>query len=123
MAVNKGGRPKKMIDQKMFETLCGIQCTKDEICDVLDIDEKTLTRWCKDTYKMGFSDIHKKKSAVGKMSLRRSQFKLAEKSAVMAIFLGKNYLGQKDTIEQNFEDKDGIINDLIGALNNAKKTQ
>jgi DNA-binding CsgD family transcriptional regulator len=32
----------------------------------------------------------------GKMSLRRKQFRLAEKSAGMAIFLGKNYLGQRD---------------------------
>ena len=34
------------------------------------------------------------------MSLRRNQFKLAEKSAAMAIFLGKNYLGQTDRFEQ-----------------------
>ncbi len=30
------------------------------------------------------------------MSLRRFQFKLAQRSAAMAIFLGKNYLGQSD---------------------------
>jgi hypothetical protein len=30
------------------------------------------------------------------MSLRRAQFKLAETNASMAIFLGKQYLGQKD---------------------------
>lgn len=97
--MNNGGRPKKQIDIKMFETMCAIQCTKEEICDILDINEKTLTRWCKDTYSMSFYDIYKKKSATGKMSLRRMQFKLAEKSATMAIFLGKNYLGQKDNVE------------------------
>ena len=32
------------------------------------------------------------------MSLRRAQFRLAEKSAAMAIFLGKNYLGQSDHV-------------------------
>ena len=34
------------------------------------------------------------------MSLRRIQWKLADKNTSMAIFLGKQYLGQKDTIEQ-----------------------
>lgn len=97
--MNNGGRPKKEIDLKMFETMCGIQCTKEEICNILDINEKTLTRWCNDTYGIGFYDIYKKKSATGKMSLRRMQFKLAEKNATMAIFLGKNYLGQKDNVE------------------------
>jgi len=121
--INKGGRPKKEIDKRIFENLCAIQCVKDEICDIFDVDEKTLTRWCKDTYNMGFSDVYKKKSATGKMSLRRYQFDLAKKSPAMAIFLGKNYLGQKDTFEQNIEDKNGIIDDLIGALNSAKKAE
>ena len=106
--VNKGGRPKVEINQKMFENMCAIQCTKDEICSILDIDEKTLTRWCKDTYGIGFSDIYKSKSKVGLMSLRRTQFKLAEKSYAMAIFLGKQYLGQKDTIENINENNDRI---------------
>ena len=96
---NKGGRPKKQIDKNMFETMCGIQCTKDEICAILDLDEKTLTRWCNDTYGMGFSDIYKNKSQVGKMSLRRIQYKLAEKNPTMAIWLGKQYLNQRDRQE------------------------
>ena len=35
-----------------------------------------------------------------RIKLRRNQLKLSEKSAAMAIFLGKNYLGQTDRIEQ-----------------------
>lgn len=34
-----------------------------------------------------------------KIRLRRNQLKLSEKSAAMAIFLGKNYLGQRDSFE------------------------
>ena len=33
---------------------------------------------------------------MGKISLRRMQWRLAETSATMAIFLGKQYLGQKN---------------------------
>lgn len=118
--MNKGGRPKKEIDVKMFETMCGIQCTKDEICDILDIDEKTLTRWCKETYEMGFSEIYKKKSATGKMSLRRMQFKLAEKHPAMAIWLGKQILNQKDSVDDGQEKKARItiINSLPKDENN-----
>lgn len=89
-------RPKKVIDQKMFEKLCSFQCTRDEICAWFDITDKTLDRWCKETYKAGFSAVFAQKKAVGKISLRRAQFQLAAKSPAMAIFLGKNYLNQKD---------------------------
>jgi hypothetical protein len=47
---------------------------------------------------MGFSDVYKKFSADGKKSLRRYQFELAEKNPTMAIWLGKNLLGQKDEV-------------------------
>lgn len=53
-------RPRKEIDSKQFEALCKIQCTQAEICDVLDVTDKTLTRWCRETYSLGFSDIYKK---------------------------------------------------------------
>ena len=109
------------IDKKTFENLCAIQCTKDEICGIFDIDEKTLTRWCKDIYNEGFSDVFKRKSQTGKMSLRRTQFKLAEKNPTMAIFLGKQYLGQRDNVEVEHTANNGILTDLLGALNNAKK--
>ena len=91
------GRPRKEIDQTQFEKLCGLQCTEEEILGWFDITDKTLCSWCKRTYGSTFSDVYAKKRETGKISLRRAQFKLAEKSAAMAIFLGKNYLGQKDT--------------------------
>lgn len=49
---------------------------------------------------MTFADTYKSKSQVGKSSLRRAQWKLAEKNASMAIWLGKQYLGQRDIVEQ-----------------------
>lgn len=99
MALNKGGRPPKEFDAELFENLCGIMCTEDEICDIFKTTDKTLSGWCKRQYGIGFSDAHKRFSARGKLSLRRYQFKLAQKNASMAIFLGKNYLGQRDAME------------------------
>jgi hypothetical protein len=57
-----------------------------------------LGRWCKEIYGDGFSQIYKIKRQGGKVSLRRQQFKIAETNAKMAIWLGKQYLGQVDTL-------------------------
>ena len=92
-------RPKKEIDQKQFEALCGLQCTLLEICDALDVSDKTLYGWCKRTYGEHFSEVFAKKRGKGKISLRRMQWRLAEKNASMAIWLGKQYLGQREVVE------------------------
>lgn len=119
MTKNKGGRPKKQIDKKLFENLCSIQCTKDEMCGILECHEETLTRWCHDTYGMGFSDIYKRKSVKGKASLRRMQFKSAEKGNVaMLIWLGKQYLGQKDKVEETTDAGSEVADALRGLLGN-----
>lgn len=105
-------RPRKEIDQRSFESLCGIQCTKEEICGFFDVTDKTLESWCKRTYNAGFSDVFKQKRGAGRISLRRTQFRLAEKSAAMAIFLGKQYLGQSDSLNVTTEGKVMIVDDL-----------
>ena len=95
----KIGRPKKQINQKQFETLCAMQCTQQEICDVVEVTDKVLTAWCKETYGLSFSEVFSQKRNAGKASLRRMQWRLAEKNPAMAIFLGKNYLQQSDKQE------------------------
>lgn len=81
-------RPRKEIDQKQFENLCGLQCTLEEICGWFDVTDKTLNSWCKRTYHTSFSEVFKKKRGAGKISLRRSQWQLAAKSASMAYLAG-----------------------------------
>ena len=98
----KMGRPKIEIDKAKFEKLCGIMCTLEELAGFFDCSEDTIERWVKRTYNMTFAEAYKKLSYQGKISLRRSQFRLAEKNASMAIWLGKQYLGQKDVIETDF---------------------
>lgn len=121
---NLGGRPSKMelINKLQFEEMCNIQCTKDEICAIFQIDEKTLTKWCQETYNVGFSDIYKTKSSGGKMSLRRKQFQSAENGNVtMQIWLGKQYLGQTDKVEEKVTTvEEKLANGLIAAVNKAK---
>lgn len=95
-------RPKKEIDQKQFEDLCGLQCTKEEICQFFRITDKTLDRWCKETYGSSFSEVFKIKRGVGKISLRRAQYEAALKgNTSLLIWLGKQYLHQS---EYNIDD-------------------
>lgn len=100
----KTGRPKITIDERQFETLCRIHCTLEEIALVNNCSEDTIERWCKETYKnengepMTFSEVYQKFSAEGKSSLRRWQIRSAENgNTAMLIWLGKQYLGQKET--------------------------
>ena len=96
---NPNGRPRKIIDQQEFEKLCALQCTLNEVCAWFRIDDNTLNKWCKETYGTTFSEVFKVKRGIGQVSLRRSQFQMAEKNPTMAIWLGKQYLGQRENIE------------------------
>lgn len=94
------------LDQGQFEGLCELQCTKQEICGFFHITDKTLEKWCRRTYKAGFSDVFREKRGRGKIALRRAQFRLAQSNANMAIWLGKNWLGQKDEPDELADTED-----------------
>ena len=105
-------RPNKEIDKATFEKLCSLQCTKEEIAGFFDVSEDTIERWCRRTYKESFAVVFSKRRVGGKISLRRSQFRLAEKNANMAIWLGKQYLDQKDNIDIETTEEVTIVNDI-----------
>ena len=101
------GRPKKEFDKKVFQDLVGLGCTQEEICwffrdetgKSANID--TLTRWCKREFGMTFQEYFRQNGCMAlKIQLRRNQMNLSKTSAAMAIFLGKNMLGQTDRVEQ-----------------------
>lgn len=104
------GRPKKEIDYVTVEKLANIQCTQEEIASFLGISSRTLLRDEK------FKELFAKGRESGKMSLRRIQWKHAEKSATMAIWLGKQYLGQKDNIEVANTDELNKVKELLGKI-------
>lgn len=119
----KMGRPKIEIDQKQFEKLCELQCTLQEMCSFFNCCEDTLEKWVKETYKQTFSEIFSLKRGRGKISLRRTQFQLAEKNPTMAIWLGKQYLDQKDTanITVKTEIEQETIDAVEGFIHGANK--
>lgn len=92
-------RPRIEIDKEHFKKLCGLQCTLEEISAWFKCSEDTIERWCKRELSMSFADAFKTFSADGKISLRRIQFRMAETNPSMAIWLGKQYLGQREQQE------------------------
>lgn len=97
---NPVGRPPIDIDYAACEKLARIMCTHSEIAEVLGVSLSTLE------HDQQFLQVHKKGIEAGKASLRRMQWKSAEDGNVTSqIWLGKQYLGQRD--KQELTGKDG----------------
>ena len=132
------GRNRKDYDKKQFVDLVGLGCSEKEICWWFR-DEKgkpanndTLTRWCKREFGMTFKEFYEKNGAMMlKVKLRQNQLALSSKSAAMAIFLGKNYLDQRDAfetidnrpIEKLEEILEGIEENAKNGVNIQQKTE
>ena len=94
-------RPLTEIDWDQVDKMCAIHCTGEEQAAVLNIDYDTLNRACLRVYKISFAEYFKQKASSGKMSLRRKQFTTAmDGNTTMLIWLGKNWLGQKDNHDE-----------------------
>ena len=116
-------RPKIEIDANQFKKLCSIQCTLSEIASWFKCSEDTIERWCLREFDMNFADAYKTFSADGKISLRRNQFRMAEHNVSMAIWLGKQYLGQRDTIEVASPTTESAIEKIAKQLMGQKQRQ
>jgi hypothetical protein len=111
LAPNKGGRPRILQpDDKTLKELSGlavIMCTTKEGAAFFRVSEPTFLKFLADypEARAAWDDGR----GQGKMSLRRKQWALADKNAAMAIFLGKNYLGQADQTNVKHDGSVGIF--------------
>lgn len=94
------GRPKKKVDPKMVQDLASIGCKVNEIAKLLEVSEDTLHRRFALELAKGKENL--------KMSLRRWQLEAAKKGNVsMLIWLGKQYLEQRDKLDNVISGPDG----------------
>ena len=89
-----------------------IQCTQEEIAYVMGVSVDTLALRVKQLFKVNFTEFYKKHNALGKISIRRAQYKLMETNSAMAIWLGKQYLGQREPTQDLSIPKDEIDDDM-----------
>jgi hypothetical protein len=90
----KKGRPSKVgeIDREVVWRLATLQCTLREIGDAVGVSHEQIRKH--------FGDLVEKGRSVGKKSLRRAQFEKAMNGdSRMLVWLGKQYLSQKDSID------------------------
>lgn len=114
-ASKKIGRPKRDFDKQIFEGLCNVCCTVDEIESIFKTDIRTVDLWCEREYSNPFSTVYKELSANGKASVRRNQLNLSKTNASMAIWLGKQWLGQRD-LPREVEEFNGTLALLLDRL-------
>lgn len=91
-----------LIDKRVFEGLCALQCTKKDIAGVFRVTEYTIDRFCEYTYGMKFKEAFERFSADGRVSLRLALFRNATEhnNVIAQIFENKNYNGMTDKVEQ-----------------------
>jgi hypothetical protein len=91
---NGAGRRPVQIDLVELEKLCSLHCTDEDIAAFFGVSVRTIETRRKN---LEFKEAMNRGRAKGRISLRRSQMKLVEKgSAPMAIWLGKQWLHQRD---------------------------
>ena len=84
------------IDEAELEKLCAMQATDEELASFFGVTTRTIERKRKSPK---FAAIMERGKAKGRLSLRRAQFRLLEQgNATMGVWLGKQYLGQKDQL-------------------------
>ena len=97
----------KLLDQ--IKDLASYMCTKAEIARIVGCSESTLQRnqLAQEAYELGV--------AQAKKSIRKTQFDIATKlnSSIMAMWLGKVYLGQTDKIQNTDDNIPLPIYDII----------
>jgi hypothetical protein len=97
------GRPQAIKpDKRTLATVRGlgrIQATTRECAAVLGVSHQTFIATMQRHPIIG--EVLEQGKELGKRSLRRTQFQIAQSNAGMAIFLGKNYLDQTDRQDIN----------------------
>lgn len=100
-SVLRPGRPLALEDhpsmRRLIYGLASIQCTKDEAAACLSVTPQTFNRFLARCPEI--KAIWDNGQPAGRVSLRRKQFMMADKSASMAIWLGKQLLDQRDKLD------------------------
>lgn len=97
------------LDEEKVEALASIGCTLEEIAVVMGCCERTLQRRCKECIARGHERM--------KTSLRRWQYEKAKSgNTTMLIWLGKQFLGQRDKIDETYREETVTFEPLVSRI-------
>ena len=110
--IDKGGRPPFEFSAKVLQQiqdLASYMCTKEEVANIIGCHRTTLYR------NQEALEAYEKGVNVAKQKIRKTQFDIATKlnSSIMAMWLGKVYLGQTDKIQNTDDNAPLPIYDIV----------
>jgi hypothetical protein len=112
LVIDKGGRPPFKFTPKVLQQihdLASYMCTKEEVANIIGCHRTTLYRneQALEAYNKGVN--------VAKQKIRKTQFDIATKlnSSIMAMWLGKVYLGQSDKVQNTDDNVPLPIYDIV----------
>ena len=97
--------PKPKVKLQDIEKLAMLQCTHREAAGFLDLRVNAFRQLLRKNHKV--AEAWERGQQMGLVSLRRKQMALASHNATMAIFMGKQYLGQRDEVTNRHVGADG----------------
>jgi len=117
------GRPEKPIDWSIVDKLLQAHTPGTEIAASFDMHPNSFYRRVEKEFNCGFDEYCAQKRSKGKNNLRLAQLKNAlEGNTSIQIWLGKNWLGQKDEPKEEKE-FDGNLSLLLDLLQNIKNPE
>ena len=110
--IDKGGRPPFEFTPKVLQQihdLASYMCTKEEVANIIGCHRTTLYR------NEEAIEAYNKGVNVAKQKIRKTQFDIATKlnSSIMAMWLGKVYLGQSDKVQNTDDNVPLPIYDIV----------
>jgi methylphosphotriester-DNA--protein-cysteine methyltransferase len=109
--MGKMGRPIKTVDLEKLARVCQYPMTNEDIAAILDVSVDTISRIVKKEYGITFAEYKAQKQSSLRFTLLAKQIEVAKNGNVsMLIWLGKQYLGQSEKVEQRVDQNTIQIN-------------
>lgn len=120
--ITPNGRPQKLIDWELVDSLLEAGCFGTEIAPHFDMHHETFYDRVQMEKGMGFTEYSSQKRSKGDSLLRKTQYdKALEGENMMLVWLGKNRLSQRDTAEISVAQE--TIKTFVSVMDNIREFQ
>ena len=107
--------PSRVIELKQVLYWMDLGASQEDIAGAHYVSVDTLQRRLKEVTGLTFAQIKEKCCGMAKIKLRRNQYKMSENNASMGIWLGKQWLGQRD-MPLEIQQFNGKLSELLERL-------
>lgn len=102
--MSKADGSRKEFNWDQLNKICRYPLTQEDIASILDISVDTIARRIREEFDLTFAEYHNQKKSYFRKNILVKQYEVAMNGNVsMLIWLGKNYLGQKDKSDKEIE--------------------